>query len=239
VAADRICAVHPDDERIAKLLPALRRELGLTQRQLADAAGIPREDVQVMEAGRGAEVKLGRIRRVMNALDGRARLVVTWRGALADRLVDEGHAAIVEPAVDLFRRRGWQTLTEVSYSEYGERGSIDIFAAKLDRRAVAVCEVKSVIGSLEETNRTLDAKERLAPKLAQRRFGWLPRVAGRLLILPHDASVRRIVEGHSATLASVYPGRGREVRSWLRDRTDRLAAIWFVSVAGNAGLGRR
>ena len=175
----------------------------------------------------------------MEALDGRARMTVAWRGALADRLLDERHAAIVETAIELFRRRGWQALAEVSYSEFGERGSIDIFAAHAARRAVAVCEVKSVIGSLEETNRTLDTKERLAPGLARVRFGWSPRTVGRLLILPRDATQRRIVEGHAATMRSIYPGSGRDVRQWLHDPAERLAAIWFVSTAAHGGRQSR
>ena len=90
---------------------------------------------------------------------------------------------------------GWDADVEVSFSEFGERGSIDVFGSRRDHAAVAVCEVKSVIGSLEETNRVLDAKERLAPAIAFKRLGWRPAVVGRLLILPGDSTNRRIVAG--------------------------------------------
>lgn len=231
--------MHPDDERLAQLLPLLRKRIGMTQAQLAAAAGIPRDDIWHMEAGRAAEVRLSRIRRVMEAVDGRARLLLWWHGAAADRLLDERHAALVERAVRVFRARGWLTTAEVSFSEFGERGSIDIFAAHERERAVAICEVKSVIGSLEETNRILDAKERLAPKIAADRLHWSPRVVGRLLIVPRTSSIRSVIERHHATLAAIYPARSREVRAWLRSPTSPLRGIWFVSNVGDGDMGSR
>lgn len=129
----------------------------------------------------------------------------------------------------VFIARGWQTAVEVSFSDFGERGSIDILAAHAAARAIAVCEVKSVIGSLEETNRMLDVKERLAPTIAGKRFGWRPLSVARLLIVPRDSSVRRAIEAHAATMRSVYPARSREVRVWLRRPAGPIRAIWFVS----------
>lgn len=130
--------------------------------------------------------------------------------------------------------RGWQAQAEVSFSEYGERGSIDIFAARPASRAIAVCELKSAIGSLEETNRMLDVKERLAPKIALARFGWRPAYTGRLLILPDEKTVRRLIARHAATMDGLYPARSREVRAWLRQPDRALRGIWFLSDLRNA-----
>jgi hypothetical protein len=127
-----------------------------------------------IEAGCAGQVSLDRLREIFSTAGGRVRLNVWWGGAAADRLLDERHASLVERAVIVLRRRGWSTIVEASFSEFGERGSIDVLGAKADVRAVALCEVKSDVGSFEETNRVLDAKERLLPGICADRLGWRP-----------------------------------------------------------------
>jgi hypothetical protein len=117
----------------------------------------------------------------------------------------------------------------VTFSEYGERGSIDILAWHAATRSLLVCEVKSTLGSLEETSRMLDVKERLAPGIGRRPFGVAASTISRVLILPDDTTVRRIVAAHHATLAATYPARGREFRVWLHAPSGRIRAIWFLS----------
>lgn len=207
--------------------------------QLAAAARVPLRDLKRLEAGRADEVSLGRIRSLFEAADGRARLVPWWNGAAADRLLDERHAAIVERVVALLKTRGWHVEVEITFSEFGERGSIDILATRADMGAVAVCEVKSVIGSLEETNRTLDVKERLAPTIAYKRFGWRPLVVGRVLIVPRDNTFRRVIEAHGQTMRGLYPAGGRELRARLRQPASPLRAIWFVADGPNRAAVRR
>lgn len=219
----------PEDERLGRLIRLIRGRVGQTQIELAAAAHVPLRDLKRVEAGRAGEVRLDRLRAVFAAVDGRARLVPMWNGAAADRLLDERHAALTEGSVAVFRSRAWEPHVELTFSGFGERGSIDIFAAHERFQAVAVCEVKSVIGSLEEMNRTLDVKVRLAPTIAFKRFGWRPRIVGRILILPRDSTVRRIVKTHGATMQSIYPHGGREIRAWLRSPNFPLSAIWFVS----------
>jgi len=225
----------PDDERLARLLLLLRRRAGLSQADLANAANVPRRDVQLVEAGAAGSVFLDRGRRIFEALGARGRFSVWWNGAAADRLLDERHAALVERAIGVFVQRGWETAVEVSFSEFGERGSIDIFAARRSAGAVAVSEIKSAFGSLEETNRVLDVKERLAPRIAEREFGWRPVVVGRLLIVADESTNRRIVAGHERTMGAIYPARGREVRAWLRQPDRPIRGIWFLSDARQRG----
>lgn len=150
----------------------------------------------LVEGGEAGRVPLDRVRRIFDAVGARARMTAWWNGAAADRLLDAGHASLVEHALSILNRRGWNTAVEVSFSEFGERGSIDILAAHEPERTVAVCEIKTALGSIEETNRVLDIKVQLAPRLAATRFGWRPRVTARLLILPNDRTVRRIVDRH-------------------------------------------
>jgi transcriptional regulator with XRE-family HTH domain len=218
-----------DDERVGRLLRAIRRRTGLTQLALSLRAGVPRSDVIMIEGGDVGLLPLDRTRAIFDALGGRARLATFWNGAVADRLLDEAHARIVERALAVLQARDWQTAVEVSFSEYGERGSIDILGAHRGSSAIAVCEVKSEFGSLEETNRVLDMKVRLAPGIAERVFAFRPRTIGRVLILPDRSTLRRVVAEHARTMGAIYPARGREVRRWLRDPSGPLRGIWFLS----------
>jgi hypothetical protein len=120
--------VPKDDDYLANLVRAIRRELARTQIELASGAGVPLNDVKRIEAGRAAMVRLGRIRQVLESADGRLYLSPWWHGAAADRLLDERHAELVEHLVALMRARGWEAQVEVTFNEWGERGSIDVLA---------------------------------------------------------------------------------------------------------------
>lgn len=219
----------PDDQRIGQLLRTLRRHEGVRQVDVAVRARVPREDVIHLEAGRAGAIPLDRIQRMFEATGGRARLIVSWNGAAADRLLDARHAALVEQTVAQLAKRGWRADPELSFAEFGERGSIDALASHARRLAIAVCEVKTELGSLEETNRVLDAKVRLAPGLAAARLGWRPQSIARVLILADSTTNRRVIARHARTMASVYPGSTNDVKRWLRSPTPRFAGIWFMS----------
>jgi transcriptional regulator with XRE-family HTH domain len=119
-----------EDERAGRLLREIRHRAGITQRELAARAGVPRRDVILVEGGNGGSISLDRARATFEAAGARFRIAIWWGGAAADRLLDERHAALVERAVAVLRRRGWNTVVEASFSEYGERGSIDLLGAR-------------------------------------------------------------------------------------------------------------
>ncbi len=125
----------------------------------------------------------------------------------------------------------WHALPEVSFSEWGERGSIDVLGAH-DAGFGVVVEVKSDIGSTEEMNRSLDVKARLAPKLIEERFGIRVTAVGRLLVLPDQMRLRRLADRYATTLDALYPARGREVRRWLRHPSGHVNGLWFASFGG-------
>lgn len=223
-----------DDERIGRSLRELRRRSGLTMAQAAAAAGVPLRTYRNIEPGRAGSARVDEVRRVFAAFDARARLSVWWKGAELDRIIDEAHAAIVERVVAALVTYGWSVEREVSFSAYGERGSVDALAFQPAECAGLVCEVKTSWGSIEETNRILDAKARLGPKLIQERFGTRPRSVSRLLILPENMTHRRVADRHASTLAAVYPQRGREVRAWLRRPSGGgIRGLWFLSNRAN------
>jgi hypothetical protein len=128
---------------------------------------------------------------------------------------------------------------EVTYSEFGERGSIDVLGGRRDVGAAVVVEVKADLTVVDATVRKLDEKARLVRRLIGRqRLGWQPRTVGRLLVLPASGAARRRVAGAAAVLEAALPARGRDVRRWLRTPHGDLAGIQFVPNA-NPGGGRR
>ena len=223
----RVSATY--DERFGRLLRLIRRKLELTQEELAVASNVPVRDIAAIEAGQVGAVRVERVRRAFSAVGAQARVTAWWNGAAADRLLDERHAEIGERAGRAMARFGWVTPTEVTCSEYGERGSIDLFGHRQKAAAVAVGEVKSAFGSLEEMNRALDIKVRLAPKLCRDRLGWTPKLVARLLIVPDESTIRRFVAAHRQTMDTLYPLRSREIRAWLRSPVGSVGGIWFLS----------
>ena len=139
-----------------------------------------------------------------------------WRGGDLDRIVDRAHAAIVARSIHVLKRCGLEPVPEVTYSIYGERGSIDLLAVDRANSRCVVVEVKSMLASIEETLRCHDTKVRLAPDIVQDRFGWRPGRVQRLLVLPNTSTARRAVAMHRIVLERPYPVVGRAVKVWLR-----------------------
>jgi hypothetical protein len=127
----------------------------------------------------------------------------------------------------------------VTYSIYGERGSIDILAWHEASRTLLVVEVKTELVSIEETLRRHDAKVRLGRRVAEERFDWRPASVARLLVLPNAATARRRVQRHAAVLDRAYGARGDALRRWLVTPAGAVGGLLFVSLTRDASGGRR
>lgn len=217
-----------DDQRLAAASRVLRRRQRLTQESLAVVGLSPHLQRQI-EAARAGRLPLEDLRDHFSRLGASVRVTVWYDGATLDRLLDEDHAAVIESGIRMLDRYSWKPATEVTFSEWGERGSIDLFGSRETERAVFIGEAKSAWGSLEETLRSLDVKIRLAPTIAQERLGWRPRTIGAAIIFPEDATARRIAQRHSATLGVSYPDRNRAIRRWLQAPSGPLRGLWFLS----------
>jgi len=217
------------NKRIGQLVRLLRHRLEMTQMELGQKAGIGRWKVIKLEAGDLTELRFGDVESCLEELGGRLLVSAAYRGAEGDRILDEVHARLVGAIASILREFGWEVQLEVSFSEFGERGSIDVLAWHPGSRALLVIEVKSELGSIEGTLRPLDVKVRLAPKVARERFGWSPRVVSRMLVLPENTLARRAVARHSAALDAVLPARSRELRAWVRQPAAPIAGVWFLS----------
>jgi transcriptional regulator with XRE-family HTH domain len=230
------------DIRIGARFRGLRHRRGWRQADLAARAGVSQDVVSLIERGRLDLVSLEKIRRVALELDAEFVIQLRWRGGDLDRLLDEGHASLVGRTAALLRNLGWEVRAEVSYSIYGERGSIDVLGWHEATRTLLVIEVKTDVVSVEETLRKHDEKVRLAGRIVAERFGWRPRTVGRLLVLPGLATPRRRVERHASVLQVAYPARGAAIRAWLRGPEGALSGILFLQPAGGRqfeGVRRR
>jgi transcriptional regulator with XRE-family HTH domain len=232
-----------DDQRIGRMLRALRHRLGWRQVDVAEAAGLTQDDVSRGERGRMRDVE--KLRRHGRVFDAEIQLSIRWRAGEMDRLLDEGHASIVAWVVGLLGELGWEVHPEVTFAVRGERGSIDVLAWHAPSRTLLVVEVKTELTSLEETLRRHDAKQRLAAAIAVERFGWpSPASVNRLLVLPGQSTPRRHVRRHAAVLDAAYRVRGDAARRWLRSPDGPVSLLIFapgthVTRGRRGGVSRR
>ncbi len=212
-----------NDVVLGRALRAIRIHLGLRQVDVAIKAGVAQQLVSRIERGDSSRMSRQTVSRVLGAVGADVVTTVRWHGGQLDRLLDEGHAALVGVTADLLRRHGWQVLTEVTYAEWGERGSVDILAWHAATRRLLVVEIKTEIASAEELLRRHDEKVRLGPKLARDRFGVAPRSVSRLLVLANRTANRTRLARLEASLGATYQARGPAVRTgspirWPRTR---------------------
>jgi transcriptional regulator with XRE-family HTH domain len=230
-----------DDARIGRICRALRRRRGWTQAELASKAGCHQTTISRIERGQVADLRLAVARLAFGVFDASFDGIVGWRSGDLDRLLDDRNAGTIETVAVILGSSGWLIIPEASYSEWGERGSIDILAGRADARAVAVVEIKTEIASVEETIRKHDQKSRLAfDGVARKRLGWSPDIVGRFLVAPEDATIRRVIGRHEATFSAAYPLRSRAIRRWLEAPNNHAAGVWFLSPKrGGAGSRTR
>ncbi len=179
-----------------------------------------------------------RLRRLFGVLEARYEGSVSWRGGAVDRLLDERHAQLGGAFASRVRRLDWDVELEVTFSEFGERGSIDLLATRRSASTALVIEIKTELTSVEQTIRRLDVKTRLVPAILAARADWRPANVGRLLVILDGATNRRRVAAHATVLDAAFPARSAEVRAWLRSPDGRLSGLVFSSFSG-PGNARR
>jgi transcriptional regulator with XRE-family HTH domain len=215
--------------RLGRAHRAIRTRLELRQQDVTHRSGVRREKVSRIERGRWDTLTLADIERSFEALGARLHIRVEWQGAELDRLLDEGHARLAGRTVELLKLCEWQVVAEVTFSHFGERGSIDLLAWHPQTRILLVVEIKTELGAVEGLLRPLDVKVRQAPRVARERLGWRPVAVSRLVVLPDDRTARRRVERHEAVLRAALPLRSREVHCWLREPNGTVGGILFLT----------
>lgn len=205
--------------RVGRSIRALRLRRRLRQADLGALAGVSRSTISRIERGDLGGVTIASLAGTVSALEATLGLSVRWHGEALDRLLDEGHASLVDVVVRLLGAVGWQVEVEVSFATGGERGSIDVLAYHPATASLVVGEVKSVVPDAQATVFLLDRKARVAPELARRR-GLDVRRVSRVLFVGDDKTARRRIARHAALWAAALPVRGRSVTAWLRNPGD-------------------
>lgn len=218
-----------DDRRTARAVRELRQRLGWRQVDVAGKAHVSQATVSRVERGHLEGLSIRAMRRLCAAMDADLVLLVRWRGGDLDRLMDERHAHLGAWFAKFVEQLGWSVAPEISFSIYGERGSIDLLCWHAASRSLLVIELKSELTSIEETLRRFDVKRRLAPTIARERFNWRPLNIRRLLVLPSDRTARRRVAAHAPLMSRALPNSLTEARRWLREPSGTLDAIMFVT----------
>jgi transcriptional regulator with XRE-family HTH domain len=174
------CLAHsrPMDVVLGRGFRALRVRRGLRQEDVARLAHVSRGMISKIERGEIAAVPLRILRAVAAALGATLELKLRWHGEGLDRLLDEAHARLVDATVVLLREAGWDVAVEISFSIWGERGSIDVLAWHKATGSLLVIEVKSVVPDSQATLHGLDRKARLARDWPRSEAGSVGTLAG-------------------------------------------------------------
>jgi transcriptional regulator with XRE-family HTH domain len=237
-----------DDRRVGRIFREVRVRRAWRQSDLAESAGVSQSVISLIERGRLEDVSLARIRKVGAVLDISVSLEAWWRSGNFDRLIDRGHAALVEHVVGILRSAGWTTRVEVTFNDYGDRGSADIVAWHPTERILLIVEVKTMIGDVQATASSFERKVRVLPKVLQAEEGWDPVSVARLLVMADTHANRDVVRAHSELFGSIWPARTSVMRRWIsspaahtQPRTDGaqvrrgFGGIWFLATDQEAG----
>jgi DNA-binding Xre family transcriptional regulator len=229
-----------DNVRFGITVRTVRIRRGWRQDDLSAVAHVSRAQVGRIEHGHLDSIQLGTLRDVCGALEIRVDLVPRWRGGDLDRMISSRHALLAESVVQALRGDSpdWQVFPEVSFSIWGERGVIDLFAWHPGRRALLVIELKTELVDVGETLGTMDRKQRLAAQVAAER-GWdAATVSGWIILAAGRTNERRLAEFRS-TLRAAYPADARQMRAWLNDPLGSIAAlsIWHEASPGPSRTG--
>ena len=229
-----------NDQTLGAVFRSVRRRLGWRQSDVAGKARVSQPTVSRIERGHVGTLTTGTLRRVAAVLDIRLDLTPRWRAGDLDRLINAGHSALHEDVAGRFARElsDWIAAPEVSFSIYGERGTIDILAWQPVLRSLLVIELKTDIVDVNELLGTIDRKRRLAAQVARDR-GWDAGATSTWLIVADDRTNRRRVEQHRTVLRAAFPADGRTMRGWLRQPAGTIAALSMWPLPDSRGGARQ
>jgi transcriptional regulator with XRE-family HTH domain len=193
-----------------------RTALDITQRELAEAVGVSRGYVAMLEGGR-ANPSLALVERFGEALgvdfhlvgrppviigrDGQRDLVHAWCSSYSDRRL---------------RRASLSVAREVEVVHGRSHGWIDLLAFDHRSNTLILIELKTRLDDLGAIERQLGWYEREAFRVAGT-LGWQPRRMNTWLLFLASEEVDRAVRANRDLLATAFPMRARDMLMSLRD----------------------
>jgi transcriptional regulator with XRE-family HTH domain len=217
-----------DDLAFGRLVRLARIERRWRQSDLAVRVGVSRSTVSRVERGHLGEISFDTVRAIAAAVDIRVQVQARARAVDIDRVMNARHSAMADYLASWIASfSGWIVRPEVSFSEYGERGVIDLLGWHASTRSLLVAEVKTELLEFGSLLGKLDAKDRLAP-VAARRFDWNPIAVSTCLLVADSSTNRRRAAAHAALLRAALPGSGPTLARWLRHPSGTVRAMRFV-----------
>lgn len=218
-----------DDLGFGRLIRMSRIRRGWTQVELAQRAGVSVTAASRVERGHLGATSLDTVRAIAAVLEIRVEMWPRARAIDMDRVVNARHSALAEFVTGwLTGIPGWVVRPEASFSEFGERGVVDLLCWHATARALLVVELKTELIDFGEVLAVLGMKHRLGRTVA-RPFGWNPVVVSSCLLVADSMTNRRRAADHQAMLRAALPADGRELVRWLKQPAGELRALRFVT----------
>ena len=225
-----------DDRRVGAVIRELRRRRRWRQRDVGDKAGVSQQLVSLVELGAFEVVGLDNVRAVAKAVDATIELMPRWRGPELERLLDAGHAALVDRVVHVLSSEGWEVIVEWTFNHFGERGSADVVAWHRQSASLLVVEVKTRVVDMQALLASDDRKARLAVKLLPEERGCVPaRGAADCWCCPRARPrTMRFVAMQRSSGPRTQREHGRSGDGSLRP-DGSIAGVWLVRCTKGAG----
>jgi transcriptional regulator with XRE-family HTH domain len=215
-----------------------REDAGLTQRQVAQAAGISQSHYAAVEAG-GVAASVVVLHSIAVALGGHASL--RFFPGTGPRLRDHLQAPMVEAFLRVLAPR-WDRFPETVVSRPAS-GVIDLALADRAACLLVAAEFHSQLRRLEQQIRWARAK---ADGLLETSIGHLlncstTATTDRLLVLRSTAATRELARLFEATLTAAYPARTADVLAALAGDAPWPGSgiVWITFDEGRASVMRR
>jgi transcriptional regulator with XRE-family HTH domain len=195
---------------------------------VARAAGVSLGLVSALENARLGGVSVAAVRKVAAVLDIEIDVRARWHGGELDSLINARHNLLAEAVAKHLTALGWSVEAEVSFSYFGERGVIDLFAWHPPTATVLVVEVKTEIVDPQELLGTFHKKRRLARRIARDR-GLRPQVVGAWLVVAEGSTNRKRVARFGTMLRGSLPADTKSMATWLSSPAGAIAGISFFA----------
>jgi transcriptional regulator with XRE-family HTH domain len=127
-----------DDARVGRMVRVLRQRHGWRQLDLARKAGVGRSVISDVELGRLNGRTIATLRAILGVFGLSIEMGVRGVGADGDRALDARHSDLLGTCAKWLEDLGWKTAPEVTFAEWGERGSVDLLAWHQPTRTLLV-----------------------------------------------------------------------------------------------------
>jgi hypothetical protein len=128
---------------------------------------------------------------------------------------------------------GWETVAELTFAVFAERGIIDLVAWHAATRSLLIIELKTALVDPQELVAVMDRRIRLASQIVAK-LGWRPTSVSAWVIVAESRTNRRRVAAAQNLLRGRFPSDGRAMRAWLRAPVGEIRALSFWTVVAGA-----